>query len=230
MRVCSAFTLVVLASLAMVSSAPADSTVYDDFSGTAIDSTKWTEMASSSGSYLSDGVLYVDNTTGSVSDLMSKTTFGPPTGNGQYDLRITLAATAPTGGAIFGVCDSTQQSTDLNSALFDCRDRTTWQNTNSWYCSVNNVKHSISTPGASTVYDFIWTASSIKLYDNGNLIAGEDAAYTNPMCFRMLAVNGGLVAVDSVSSSYSVVPEPASIVIALTGVLGLVCYAWRKRK
>ena len=110
MRVYSPFAFVVVASLVLVSSASAGFVTYDDFSGVAVDTTKWTERGSSAGSYVESGVLTVDNTGGAVSDLMSTTAFVAPTGNSQYDLRISLGATAPTGGFIFGVCDSTQQS------------------------------------------------------------------------------------------------------------------------
>ena len=44
------------------------------------------------------------------------------------------------------------------------------------------------------------------------------------------AVNGPVHGVANFSASFQTVPEPGMLVLLATGLLGLLCYAWRKRK
>lgn len=62
--------------------------------------------------------------------------------------------------------------------------------------------------------------------------AGFRNDYGNPNYFQYLAINDGATGqpfyVDNVS--ISVVPEPSMVALSVSGLIGLLAYAWRKRK
>jgi hypothetical protein len=45
-----------------------------------------------------------------------------------------------------------------------------------------------------------------------------------------ISVQAGWTAVDNVRLSSTSIPEPSSVLLLATGLIGLLCYAWRKRK
>lgn len=48
--------------------------------------------------------------------------------------------------------------------------------------------------------------------------------------YVMLMTNGTLGSYDNVTLSYTSVPEPAAVALLATGVIGLLTYAWRRRR
>lgn len=68
-----------------------------------------------------------------------------------------------------------------------------------------------------------WTLRSVSYPTTGDDV-GKDLYLRlwNPIAVQ--------VQVDSVAGSYTAVPEPCTLLLCVTGVLGLLAYAWRKRK
>ena len=84
---------------------------------------------------------------------------------------------------------------------------------------LNIIPDSSGIPGTHT---FDWTATAGGDYIGESLSIGffTEAALQS----------GAAVIVDNVSATVSEVPEPGAIVLLATGLIGLLCYAWRKRK
>jgi hypothetical protein len=81
---------------------------------------------------------------------------------------------------------------------------------------------SISLPGTATE---VWNTYSFQF----TTLAGQ--AYVGQTIGVEFATAGyGYCGVDNFSLTVMTVPEPAAIVLVVTGVIGLLCYAWRKRK
>ena len=59
-----------------------------------------------------------------------------------------------------------------------------------------------------------------------------DAWIGQPIGVKLYATNGGWGAIDNVSLNFTAAPspEPGTIVLLITGLVSLLCYAWRKRR
>ena len=87
---------------------------------------------------------------------------------------------------------------------------------------------------ANVLYDIVWTNRSLQLKLNGSVVATSTVVpRVQAMCFN-LAVgdnssgDSGYYRMDYVGTT--AIPEPSALVLAATGLLGLLAYAWRKRK
>ncbi|MCG2685417.1 MAG: PEP-CTERM sorting domain-containing protein [Planctomycetales bacterium] len=85
------------------------------------------------------------------------------------------------------------------------------------------------TVGDDAVYT-VWDASNAQVFqgtvNTSTLITSADAAAMSVVAIGAAGAAGSAAAIDNIS----LVPEPSSVVLLAIGLLGLLCYAWRKRK
>jgi hypothetical protein len=144
-------------------------------------------------------------------------------GHGTYTIK--LGPNAPTGSAGVGLIDTgfvngMRVSNSTGAWMFEV-----WQGGTS-----HNV--GIDDPVGGEQYDIIWHADSVELQKNGidDYVVVTDVHPTGNMMF---ALYDGYPSVGSAQVDYvaaAPVPEPSTLVLLATGSLGLLCYAWRKRK
>lgn len=222
MRVSTVFSSTAIAMLVVLGLAgqvSAGTVVYDDFSGTALDTTRWTVRATGSVTE-ADGIL----TEASYQDVQSTTGW-----SGAYTATIKLGPTAPVGG-IFGISDMTQQSSNANSVLFGDG---FWGGPG-WVVEVNNKVYALAAaPMANDVYDIALNPTGVQIQRNGSLIidapVSDVGSMTQNLGFRFISINnGGSQSIDY--AAITAVPEPATIVMLITSIIGLLAYSWRSRK
>ena len=86
-----------------------------------------------------------------------------------------------------------------------------------------------------TVGDGVWTAwiNGEEIFSSTALVGG---AATRSVNYVTLAATGNAVSsyrtttFDNLQVSNLVIPEPSMLALLATGLIGLLCYAWRKRK
>lgn len=82
--------------------------------------------------------------------------------------------------------------------------------------------------GAGDKVAFTWTPASVTLAINDVVVDGASTVIpTGPIGLSMGTwLTGGGTHMDLVT----VIPEPSAMVLLATGLIGLLCYAWRKRR
>jgi hypothetical protein len=223
-----------IAALGLCGVASADLVVYDNFDSAQVDTSLWTVDAGSTVSQ-SGSILTIGNGSGnSVWSGMHSTAqydasapntyeFKYISGNAGANPYFGLIGDGPSGHNVFFRPPSTNQ----------------------WKFGINGVAASgtLSAPVTQHPYDFVRTANTWQLWDAGspglgytdrNLLyetatgtvvfdPGEKVSFW--MAIRPAAgtLSLGYVAVNAV-------PEPSTVVLLTAGLVGLLAYAWRKRK
>ena len=229
MRVSFLTSALLIAALGQVGVASA-SVLIDDFDGTTLDTTKW--IVTSGAPTVSDSVLSMTGSEWSTRDRIDSVA--------AYDNGIDiLVAAAPTGRGYLGV-----QTADGNSNFLIRTDgiNDTYP---SWVAEVWNVTvsgqpdtedSSAFTISAGDVLGLRYTTTGVALYQNGSLLwettsgLGLSAADAHIVLASSGDGNTAPNAVEVGSVSHCPVPEPHAVVLLLTGLFGLLAYAWRKRK
>ncbi len=87
------------------------------------------------------------------------------------------------------------------------------------------VKFEIDGDAAGTVYNTGgWIQSNITVPVAASV---DNFTLADP---QFLAINGFSGKMDNVKFSNITIPEPGTVMLLFTGLVGLLCYAWRKRK
>jgi hypothetical protein len=221
-----------IVTLGLCGVASADFAVYDNFDSADVDTSLWTVDAGST-----------------VSQSGSILTIGNPSGNSDWNgMTSTAQYDASAANAYeFKYINSTGEANPYFGLLGTEGHNVYFRPPapNQWRFGINGVAASgvLTAPVAQHPYDFIRTANTWQLWDAGspglgytdrNLVyetAPGDVVF-NPgekvsfwMAIRPMAgsLSLGYVAVDAV-------PEPSVLVLLGSGLLGLLAYAWRKRK
>jgi hypothetical protein len=215
-----------------VASAHATFVTYDDFSTAGSPgSSKWASFDGATPPTVSGGNLQMDGTaTSGWQGIYSTQRFG----YGSY--QFTLASFNNATACVFGI-DSATTTTGAAQDAIHLR---------------NDTGNLISIGGAGVVpmidyaptslpatYTFVWNPNSVQILRN--IGAGDTVLYsttdsalipvaTDTMRFELVAYGSGAYAVNSVAYQAYAVPEPAALVLCVSGLLGLLAYAWRKRK
>jgi hypothetical protein len=243
MRSRNVCVLAVVASLLLVTTGTLSAAVLweDNFAGTTLDTTKW--IANGGGTVTVDGTNVKLNvpSTNSDWDYAQLTSVNTWTAGSDLYYSFKIGA-APTGDYdMFQVFGGTAQApyvamrgdtpAGVNNWVFDVRQNTTGE-------GVTNVAYHGTLASPMTAGD-IWT---LKVGPTGS------AAYKNGVLFDSTTIvpDGSLMidaqtwkapgqscsqTFDFISvSDTAPVPEPGTIVLTVLALLGLVCYAWRKRK
>ena len=218
---CFSLGVVVVALAAFSAMASADTAMYDDFNGTELDMSKWYADTDQGFNVptVSGGAVQLTNVT-ATADINSVATWTVGT---VLEFKM---ATAPTGVGCFGYSIGTGGP---STCVRNDQGGNVWQFVVDDQVSGHAIFRSgdIGAPQAGDVYKFVWKANSMDLLRNGSLVSS--AAGTS------MRGNWGVFAYSSAQMSWdyvatSTVPEPATVTLLLTGVLGLLAYAWRKRR
>jgi hypothetical protein len=188
--------------------------VYDHFNGDALDATKWTWDGTGSVTVADSAASIYHTYIGTTTDF----------GYGVYQVKF---ADAPTGTGNVGFAPA-----DWSSQI-EMRNDTTGNG--SWELYVRQPdggksQVALATPAAGDVYTFDYSASAVKLFRNGSEVANVTTVFpVEGMGFAM----GGGYGNNSFTMDYfavGAIPEPSTSIILLTGLIGLLAYAWRKRR
>lgn len=128
-------------------------------------------------------------------------------------------------------------------------DTHTWASVIGWKSPINGtVNVSFAVTDLSTGSEYPSDGVSYKLYRAGsatNLTSGtiDDGGATGPISLNSLTVaQGDMLCVEigarntmyydltGVAFTVTAVPEPGTLALSVTSFVGLLCYAWRKRK
>jgi hypothetical protein len=221
-----------IVTLGLCRVASADFTVYDHFDSADVDTSLWTVDADSTVSQ-SGSILTIGNLSGnSVWSNMASTAQYDASAANSYEFKYI----GSTGDAnpYFGLIGTAGHNIFFRPPA-----------TNQWKFGINGVAASgtLTAPVAQHPYDFVRTANTWQLWDAGspglgytdrNLLyetapgevvfsPGEKVSLWMAIRPMSGSLSLGFVAVDAV-------PEPSVVVLLGSGVLGLLAYAWRKRK
>jgi hypothetical protein len=213
-------------SLACVAPRPAIATVIfqDDFLGTAIDTNNWVADATVN---VSSSVAHLNSTTGRAA-IYSTTTWSAADAL-YYNFKVGANFTEVAGGGNFfglesGLYDASNPQILLRSEsgnlLFRVDD-----NAGNVYAPLTAV----SLLAGDTV-SFGWSSAGVNLYKNGTLIDSTTVSPAGPMLVQAYSFGGAIQNYDVFSiTDTAPIPEPNSLVLVATGLIGLLAYAWRKR-
>jgi hypothetical protein len=84
---------------------------------------------------------------------------------------------------------------------------------------------------AGDTVTFGWSTAGVSLYKNGEQIDTTTVSPTGPLLVQAYSYGGATQHYDAFSiTDTAPIPEPGSLLLMVTGMLGLFCYAWRKHK
>lgn len=219
MRVRFVFSALAIAALLVVgrTNAVMATTIYDDFDG---DLGKWTVTTHGTGAATVDASALTISSVGDGSNdalTVSTDTWGYGT------VSFEIGAGGVSGANIFGIWGGGSNHAYLRSDL------------GGWKLEVQQdsgvfLSDVLPAPVGGEVYGFVWNADSVDLLKNGvSVLASPETSVvlTGPVAAVMCCYGNASCGFGSVS--VATVPEPATVTVLATGLLGLVCYAWRKR-
>jgi hypothetical protein len=228
---CRVFAFLAVATLAMVAVSARADTIYDDFNGTSLDTTKW------STAYNHDPV-YITEAGGSLTllpDPSSYTEIDPgsnvwavtdPVGQGIWNFKIGADF---TGGIYqFGLTDA-----NSNAYASVWHDGFLYERGPSDGYTSHHGTVALPLPKAGDLWTIQVTSSATSVSVNGTMLDSIPNVPGLSLGFQAAAsqnwYQGSGVVLDYVSIGPAV-PEPSSLVLLACGAIGLLCYAWRKRR
>jgi hypothetical protein len=107
------------------------------------------------------------------------------------------------------------------------------RNFGGWKCLVNGTDAGNAfTPVAGDVLELRRTSTNWQVYQNGDLVSQSTGLGFAPSETAQILMtvnpNEGTLSIGHVGTN--TVPEPASCIILLSATLGMLAYAWRKRR
>jgi hypothetical protein len=207
--------------LGLVNVASADLAVYDPFDGTTLDTSKWA---------LSFGTATVAGSTVTLSDasaasrILSTAAWGVDS-----SIEFEMGA-APSGSGTMLVGTYEQSPAFANSAVHIRND---FYGTGQFAMEAWNSSQQYDgvpfTLEAGDVLRLDILSTGVNLYRNGSLIDSETSVIAWGVHeMAAYAAAGCSLQINRVSAG--AVPEPGTVVLSLTGLVGLLAYAWRKRR
>lgn len=198
-------------------------TIYDDFEGDSLNTSLWTPATTDTGSVtVANSILTLASPVSGSGSVLSTGTWGYNT------FQFTVAGIfggrdgfGINGGGQFAVVRS-----DLGGS-----GNANWK-FHVYTGSGSEYKSGvIAAPAAGDLYEIVWKADSVELRKNGNSVITETSVVpttTVLKSFQMFTYGGE--GAQAAYHSVGVVPEPATISLLATASIGLLCYAWRKRR
>ena len=215
--------LVAFGSVGAVSGA---TILYDDFNGTELNTSKWSASASDGASAsVNSSELTLATTTGDWPSVNVYSGVECDTGA----VAFTLGASNMSGAVNFGFHTAPGGG---SVGIEVGNDRGGWR---LWVGDgTNNYLSDVFTaPKADDVWTIVRASDSIKVYDNGTLLATDTtllpigAQRVHMSVYTEYGVSS--VGFHSVSLT-DAVPEPSTMLLLTSALIGLMAYAWRRRK
>lgn len=205
--------------------AMADTVVYDHFDGATLDLTKWyTPSGFLSPQQPGDSKLYEWSLAATPCAFGSLSTWSV---NTQVDFKLAAAPNKPdTAGFCFGLVGGVQSACLRN-------DQGAYPG---WRFVVGNGvdpvyrSAALTAPAAGDLYSVVWNSTSTSLLLNGTSIATTTVVPTVDMAVYSYTQKGILRLTFDYVAVGSTVPEPSTIILLSTALVGLLAYAWRKRR
>jgi hypothetical protein len=229
MRSRSVLGVLAIAVMGLCSAASADMVIYDNFDSADVDTSLWTVEGSA---YQSGSIVTVGGYSGNSgwSSLTSTATYNASDPN-TYEFK--YINSSGTENPYFGL-----MSAAGNNVFFR-------QQSGAWNLYVNGtiVGANLGAPTSQHPYDFVRTANTWQLWDGGawpdyvptlmcetapdnvGFTAGEKLSY-----WIAIRPTPGQISLGYVAGAITPIPEPAFSVLLVTGLVGLLAYAWKKRR
>ena len=211
---------VLFASLLVAATASAEYMVYDDFTASTLDMSKWSLGVNGTAPTLADSVATFDSASG-TKEIFSTASYG----YGSYKFK--LGPTAPGSWSILGL----QIPGSGGLGMLVRNDLSLEIPATRWDFHVGSTRNIIAAPSANDVLKIVWSATSVQLWNGDALLVNQTTGLPTATSANLQLTayyGGGAMTVDSVSTNAT--PEPSTIILGFTGLISLLAYAWRKRK
>ena len=229
-RTLCVLAIVALVACAVTSTASATVLLYDDFLTSPLDTTKWTESGNGTNT-VSGSILTM--TAGAVSDnIVSKATF-----TAAQDVTVTYTLGGPWTRA-----GENDHGLGFDGGLSSHNPSIQIQDTHSWqhltlavndgwnateYVDTGIVESSMVLGDKLSIEWSTAAGGTATMYYNGTP-EGSISGHGMAGMALLMGIWDTSMTIDSVSVTTT--PEPGALVLLGTGLLGLLAYAWRKRK
>lgn len=200
----------------------ADLVIYDHFENppAALDAAKWAPWGSTSPNVtVSGSVVTLSAGSNAWCGMDSTAVFG----QGTYEFKYA----GGTGSQLFGFEDAATGLPYIaarNDILSGAR----------WALFVNDGSGAnngavFSAPVAGDIFDLTWGAAGFELSRGGSVISSVSVPVTAQLSLFTSARKNCTISLDYVGTVTST-PEPSTLVLLSAGLIGLLAYAWRKRR